>query len=147
MKPHKLLWLFTGLAVMAVMGVAAYRSQSVPVTPQPVAWDRETCAECRMLISDHRYAAQIQTADGRVLNFDDPSCLITYELREHPKVHAVYFHDSASERWLSAQQAAFLQNAATPMGHGLASVAAGKPNAITYSQAVQKLKGQNAEGK
>ena len=147
MKTPKLLWLFAGFTVVAVIGVAVYRSQSIPVTPQPVAWDRETCAECRMLISDHRYAAQIQTADGRVLNFDDPSCLMNYALREHPNVHAVYFHDSASERWLSAQQAAFLQNAATPMGHGLAAVAAGTPNAITYPQAVQKLKDQNAEGK
>lgn len=147
MKLSRLIRFLAGIAVVAAIAVAVFRSQSAPAKPQPVAWDRETCAECRMLISDHRYAAQMQTADGRVLNFDDPSCLMTYELREHPQVHAVYFHDSASERWLAPNETSFLQNAATPMGHGLAAVAAGTRHAITYEQALQLLRSRNAEGK
>ena len=43
-----------------------------PAGPVEPAWDSDHCAHCHMAVSDPHFAAQIQTADGRVLFFDDP---------------------------------------------------------------------------
>src|SRR5690242_12190335 len=87
-----LLLAFAGLVALGGLGYALYRAQRLPEGPQPIAWDREACAHCHMHIGEPRFAAQLQTEDGRVLNFDDPGCLLAYDAAEHPRSRAVYFH-------------------------------------------------------
>ena len=63
-----------------------------PGSVQPIAWNRESCAHCRMLIGDPAYAAQIITEDGDVLSFDDPGCAARYLRERRPRVHRAWFH-------------------------------------------------------
>lgn len=137
-RPRALAGLLT-LVVLLIIGLAVHRAQALPEGPQLVGWDREGCAECHMLISDRHFAAQLQTATGEVLNFDDPGCLMTYVADQHPKIHALYFRDSRSGEWLSAEEAGFVPTAQSPMGYGLACVRKTSPGAISYSGAFIKV--------
>lgn len=123
------------LAISLVIGFAVYRIQRAPVGPQPIAWDKESCTECHMLIGDRRFAAQIQTADGRTLNFDDAACLIRYVERQRPTVRAMYFRNSASSGWLSVERSGFVRVKDSPMGGGLAAVPGATPGTLSFDQA------------
>lgn len=118
----------------ALIGLLA-RLQSPPVGPQPVVWDKTACAECRMAVSDPRYAAQLQTRDGRVLDFDDPGCLFLYQAATAPAVHAVYFHHCREERWLSEAEVGFLRSGPSPMDFNLGAVDRGEPGALSVEGA------------
>jgi copper chaperone NosL len=125
-----------GAAAIAALalGIAVHRAQRTPETPQPIAWDREPCAHCHMLIGEQAYAAQLVTADGLVFSFDDPGCLMTFLDERKPEVHKIWLHDSRSDRWLEPAEAGFLP-AQTPMGYGLAAVPRGTPGAIDWDEA------------
>ena len=88
MTRRKVLATLVPVAIVTALalGVAALAGVFEPTVsgPQPIVWDHETCAECGMHIGNPAYAAQIQTREGRVLNFDDPGCLLLYVAREHP---------------------------------------------------------------
>jgi len=106
------------------------RSEGLPDGPEPVVWNRTQCAECRMSVSDRAYAAQLQTADGRVLDFDDPGCLFRYELHDTGPVHAIWFHHVREERWLSAAETGFIAIGPSPMGYDLGAVETGVDGAL-----------------
>lgn len=106
-----------------------------PQGPVPVAWDDEPCAECRMHVGEPRSAAQLQTREGDVLNFDDPGCLLRWAAVHGTTAHAIYFHDSRSDRWLDAHETEFLQGTETPMGYGLHAVERGTAGAMSLREA------------
>jgi copper chaperone NosL len=107
--------------------------------PHPIAWDLEACAHCRMLISDPRFAAQLETADGEIRSFDDPGCLLA-ELEERaPQLRALWFHHLREERWLDATQVGFEPAEPTPMGFGLGAVDAAAPGALSLSDARARI--------
>jgi copper chaperone NosL len=102
--------------------------------PEPIAWDREPCAHCRMLIGEPAFAAQLRTREGVVASFDDPGCLLA-ALPSYPEVSELWFHHHADERWLPGDGVAFVRVARSPMGYGLAAVAAGTPDALSLDAA------------
>lgn len=109
---------------LAAITVAFVRYNEVvlPEGAVPVVWDAEVCAHCKMHVGDPRFAAQLQTEGGDVLNFDDPGCLFDY-LSDHPTaVHALYFRNYEADGWLSSDDAAFLPIEDSPMGYGIRAV-------------------------
>lgn len=110
---------------VAAAGYALRRSEALPSGPEPVIWDREQCAECRMSVSERAYAAQLQTTDGQVLNFDDPGCLFRYARDAQSAIHAVYYRHVREDRWLAEADAAFIESGPSPMGFNLGAVPAG----------------------
>jgi len=121
------------LALGAVAGVAAALALAVFVSGHPpdgpvaVDWDATRCARCGMLVSEPAFAAQLHLEDGSVRFFDDPGCLLL-ELDEIPssQVHAVWLHHHDEDRWLPLRDSAFVRVSHSPMGYGLAVVAAGE---------------------
>lgn len=113
--------------VALVLGVTAC---GPPDGPQPIAWDREACAYCRMLISDPAFAAQLQDADGGIENFDDPGCLFARLDARQPRVHALWFHHVREDRWMAGDAVAFVRVAPTPMNFGFGAVDLATPEAI-----------------
>ena len=105
--------------------------------PVPIAWDREQCAECRMHIGDPRFAAQLQTEQADVLNFDDPGCALRYLAREAPRVHALYFHDHEEDTCLPSDRAAFVRVSPSPMGYDLAAAKQGTTGTLSLAEASQ----------
>ena len=110
-----------------------------PTGPVAIAWDDEVCAECHMHVGDPRYAAQLQTRDGQVLNFDDAGCLFRYVARMRPAVHATYFRDSRSDAFLDAREARFVPATDTPMGYGFGAVRGDAPGAIGLEEARRRV--------
>jgi len=106
----------------AVLALACARDPA----PAPVAWDREVCAQCRMLISERDFAAQYEGEGGQVFFFDDPGCWLLHRAAhpEHP-AGSGWFHAQGAERWIAEDRAAFLPSQSpTPMGYGLYAVEA-----------------------
>ena len=132
------------LAAVALLVVALIaRGRPVPDGPAEVAWNRQPCAHCRMLVGEPPHAAQLVTRGGDVLFFDDPGCLVRYRQAHAPEVHRLWFHDSTSDRWLSAAEVGFVGGATTPMGYGLAAVPAQTPGAIGLDAASARLAGDD----
>jgi hypothetical protein len=88
-----------------------------------------------MLVGEPAFAVQLQTIDGRVLTFDDPGCYFSLVAKDRPEPHAVYFHDSTSDRWLLPAEVGFVDSATTPMGFGLAAVPATTAGALSLDEA------------
>jgi copper chaperone NosL len=120
----------------AALGLAACRASE---GPRPIAYDRESCAHCRMLISEPRFAAQLETAEGEVRSFDDPGCLLADLATRSAQPRALWFHHVREERWLDAAHVAFEPAERTPMGYGLAAVDAGTPGALSLAQAQARV--------
>jgi copper chaperone NosL len=120
------------LALAAALAAPACRRGE---GPQPIVFDREPCAHCRMLISEPRFAAQLQGADGTVASFDDPGCLFAYQAARPPAEGALWFHHVREERWLPGDRVAFTDVTPTPMGYGLGAVDADTPGALALGEA------------
>ncbi|MFP4599704.1 MAG: nitrous oxide reductase accessory protein NosL [Persicimonas sp.] len=119
MKKTILIAAFFALAIGALVYVLERPTDGV----EPIVWDQATCAHCHMHIGDPHYAAQIHTADGRVLNFDDPGCLFEYVEQNRLQTTAAYFHHYREDRWLSRDEAGFIEvDEDTPMGYGIGAV-------------------------
>lgn len=106
-----------------------------PNAPPKIAFDRQACAHCGMLVSEPRHAAAIVTREGRTLAFDDPGCLFDHVVKEAPSVSAMWFHDSQGDGWFRETQVAFLVDGQTPMGSGLLAVPAGTAGAVSVGEA------------
>ncbi len=117
---------------------------SLPAGPVDIAWDDEVCAECRMHIGEPRFAAQLQTRDGEVHDFDDVGCMIRFRDGNRPDVHAVWLRDSRADGWLRYEEAAFVESAQTPMGYGLAAVPRGTPGSISIERAEARVRSRGA---
>lgn len=134
LKPTLLVALF-GLVV--ALGWFLVRAEAMPEGPQPVVWGKQACAFCRMHVSEPAFAAQLHTAAGEVLHFDDPGCLFSLEHAQHPEVHARWFHHVREDRWLSDKDVGFIRIDPTPMGFGLGAVEASTPDAMSREAAAK----------
>lgn len=105
-----------------------------PEGPQPIVWDKEPCAHCRMLISDPAFAAQLHREDGRVESFDDPGCLFARLEQDRSPVAALWFHHLREDRWLPGDGVAFVRIAPTPMDFGFGAVDPGTPEALSLDE-------------
>lgn len=111
------------VALVAVsIAFVRYNQVAPPDGPVPIVWDSEVCANCKMHVGDPRFAAQLQTAKGDVMNFDDPGCLFDYLASHDVSIHALYFRNHAADGWLSEADAGFVAVDDSPMGYGLAAV-------------------------
>ncbi len=135
-----LIGLAGALALATVVVIVIAGSESLPEGPQPVVWDRTPCAECRMAVSEWGFAAQLQTTDGRVLDFDDCGCLFRFLDQEDPSVHALWFHHLREERWISGAEVTFVEARPSPMGFNLGAMPAGTEGGLSLDEARAKVR-------
>jgi copper chaperone NosL len=99
--------------------------------PRPLAYDGETCAHCRMTLTDRRFGGELVLRTGRVIPFDDPGCLITYLAHESglaDRVESLWVSDFLPpHELLEARQAIFLASDSirSPMDFRLAALPPG----------------------
>ncbi len=124
-----------GLAFAAV-AAALWLAQAPAPGPQPVAWDRVRCAQCGMLVSDPRFAAQLRTEPGALAFFDDPGCLLRFRAARENGDRDVFLRDAASDRWIPLADAVFVPGHATPMGYGLGARVRGEADGMSYDSAL-----------
>jgi copper chaperone NosL len=107
-RAHLGLWLVLTLA-------ACEPSTDKPSDP---VWGKEPCAHCAMLVTEKRFAAQLTTADGRRLHFDDVGCMLGYLADRKPSVHGSWVMDGDTGTWLGARVALYRSGERTPMDFG-----------------------------
>ena len=108
---------------VATIGAALAATACATATPS-LALGLDSCAECRMLISDGRFGAVIVTGTGKSLPFDSIACLREYQ-RKNPAVDqpTVWVVDAASPgRLVEESSAVFVTDGALkpPMGSTVA---------------------------
>lgn len=95
----------------------------------PFRYGKDECAHCKMTLVDQRFGAELITAKGKVLLFDDLSCLFQFEranpqhVSSPPSIYVIdYTHPAAL---VPAEQAVFLAGDAirSPMGSGIVAFA------------------------
>lgn len=131
--------------IVAALAIGLRSAQRIPDEPQPVAWDRVSCAHCQMLVSEPAFAAQLITQDGEVLVFDDPGCALAYIRAQGTKIHRLWFYSQAAGGWLAPDDVAFAAVAHTPMGYGLMAVPTTTPGALSLEQARERVLRRDAE--
>ena len=141
-----LIGLALGAAAIAAIVIVVRFTQRLPAGPVPIVWDREACAECHMHVGEPRFAAQLQSKDGAVWNFDDPGCLLHYLATRKPDVHAMYFRHLREDRWLPREGVGFITVEATPMGYNLGAVEAGAPGALSFDAAQAQVEARGQRG-
>jgi copper chaperone NosL len=93
--------------------------------PQPVALDTKNteCANCRMIVSDVHYAAQIVAPGEEPRFFDDVGCLRSYLKggAALPSGAVAYVADHRTGEWVTAADAVYTKivGYSTPMNSGL----------------------------
>lgn len=107
---------------MICLIVIAVGCANRPLRPVEIEAD-DICAQCKMAISEKRYAAEMADTDGNVIKFDNIDCMVRYAashgLRE--KAPAWFVADSDGKQWLDARETLFVKSAAIPgpMGSGV----------------------------
>ena len=109
--------LFGKLLVASSMIVLAACSESMP---QEIAVGKDQCANCKMTISEPKYATQLITEKGRLYKFDDISCMNDYEVSNtestgNAKTYVADFH---SGEFIEKTTATFIKGGdiKSPMG-------------------------------
>lgn len=110
------------LARAATLAGALAAACSAP-GPAPLDTKSESCAWCRMAVSDRRFAAQLVAPAEDPRFFDDIGCLASYlhSQRELPRGARAYVTDHLTHAWVEAGAAVYtrVETLDTPMGSHL----------------------------
>lgn len=98
--------------------------------PQPIAYGRDECVWCHMLISDQRYGAELVNAHGKALMFDSIECLVSYYeslgADRDAQARSLWVTDYVRPGTLISAGAAHfvhVEGPASPMGRGIFALA------------------------
>jgi copper chaperone NosL len=108
----------SALGLLAIVVAAACSAGP----PAPVALDvnQVSCAHCRMIVSDHRFASQVVSRRDEPRFFDDLGCLSNFieSAGGLPDGSVVYVADHRTNRWVSLDTAVLthVDSITAPMG-------------------------------
>lgn len=145
MSPRARAWMLLATGLPGLVATLVACSENKREGPVPIVWDREACTECHMLVGEPKFAAQLQTLEGDVLNFDDPGCLLRFVANRRPHASATYFHHLKEDRWLPQSQAGFVTASPSPMGYGLGAVPRQTPGTLSFDEATRQVLHREAE--
>jgi copper chaperone NosL len=89
-----------------------------------IHWDRQTCEQCQMAISERRHAAQIRKlGERRTHSFDDLGCALFWLdeqglLAGSEQGPEVWVKEATDSKWIDARTARFEAGFSTPMAYG-----------------------------
>lgn len=119
-------WRFTRvLMCVAALALAACSGSGEP-RPPDIAYGRDMCDQCGMIIDDERFASALVLQDGKTLIFDDAGEMFAYYGKhQNTAISAWFVHDYASKAWISGEKAYYVVSAQvrSPMGTGVAAFA------------------------
>jgi len=115
----------TWLIGLLLLFLVACGAQEPMDEPPEIAYGRDVCDACGMIIDEARFAASYVTTTGEVRKFESIEDMLTYHQEHQEKVHLFWVHDYESEEWVRADKAYFVQSdmLQTPMGGGLIAAA------------------------
>jgi nitrous oxide reductase accessory protein NosL len=112
-------------AVLTPLALAGCGGQPAAAGPPQIAFGRDTCAACGMIISDERFAAALTVEDIEPVLFDDVGEMLQTVAAEGLAGRRAWAHDRESVAWLDAMTATYVRGDAgtTPMGTGFSAFA------------------------
>ena len=134
------------LLIYLGVSMAGCARQNPQNTRPKIRYGEDTCDECRMIISEQRFAAVFRTDDGQARRFDDLGCLRDY-LRKHDETPAqIWVSDYHTGVWLKADSAFFVRSpeVATPMAHGIVAFSS-REEANSFSASHQGVELKTAQ--
>ena len=88
--------------------------------PQAIAVGKDQCENCKMTITEPKYATQLITEKGRIYKFDDISCMKDYEVSntESTGNAKTYVADFPTGNFIESSTATFIKGGdiKSPMG-------------------------------
>lgn len=110
MKYHRVVFLLFGC--LCVSGCSS--------RPEPIAFGKDMCAYCKMIISDARFGAELITAKGRIHKYDAVECMIAHideQAIEYQALMAIAYNDP--QKLYPVDSLSFIQSAdyRGPMGN------------------------------
>ena len=103
--------------------------------PHKIHYDRDMCAECKMVISDRNYAVQIvNPIKNKAYNFDDIGCAIIWmEANNEAWLDdaKMYIADQKTSELIPSREVYWAKGFTTPMDFGFAAFKV-KPEGKTY---------------
>lgn len=109
------------LFIVSFYLVACQPEIITPKEPE-IAYGRDQCDECGMIISEERFASALQLKNGKYQKFDDTGEMIKYQISHaDAEILAWWVHDYESLEWIRGEKAYFVKSPAlqTPMGTGI----------------------------
>ncbi len=110
------------LAIVLPLLASACARQEPTSGPPEIAYGRDICVQCGMIISEPRFATAYRLPDGTVEKFDDLGGLLVHGHQTGELDRAtVWVHDADTEEWVDADAAFYVATATgqTPMGYGI----------------------------
>src|SRR3989338_4030178 len=91
-----------------------------PAHPPRMRFGKDICSECRMIITEERFAAAAVT-DAKADKFDSIGCMVLHDLKNPQTGKRFWVRDYPTFAWIEGNKAFFVygKNFVTPMGHGL----------------------------
>lgn len=144
---HRRKFLGTTLGGLVILGGVCLpgcsKASGWPEGMAEIKWDRDTCARCKMVISDRRFAAEMRGGPkDEALKFDDIGCAVIWAKSlawaEDPQTRfwvaaSVGQAADGGPLWLDARKAAYLSGKSSPMGYGFGAVALADGGTIDFA--------------
>lgn len=116
--------LFLRTAVFASCALSLYSCTCQKQGPRDPVWGKDSCAHCRMTISDKRFAAQLVGPGARWQYFDDLGCALEMVGDKGlDDQHRLYVYQNGN--WVEAKETRYDKGFNTPMNFGFAPVPGG----------------------
>ncbi len=128
------------LLVMMLVGLGACGGPKTG--PQAIHYDRDVCEQCRMIISDPHFAAEVRGKDGVLHRFDDIGGAVLW-MKAHggpgaqAEVWVMNMRDG--QGWLDARTAYFVADQTTPMDFGFGAIAEKTDKAVDFDAMVRSV--------
>ncbi|HZR81572.1 MAG TPA: nitrous oxide reductase accessory protein NosL [Candidatus Binatia bacterium] len=112
-------------AVAAVVLAVVFLWPSGQSDPEPIAHGRDSCARCRMIISQPGFGGELRDRKGALTKYDDLGCMLDAMLAERGEMPAAWVEDHRDGTLVPLLTASLVRTAAgsTPMGHGIVAFA------------------------
>ncbi len=91
---------------------------------QNPTWGKQPCDHCAMLVTEPKPAAQLVSAKGERLYFDDVGCMVAWVAEKGEPKH-MWVRAPEGEGWVEAKTARFASGVRTPMDYGFVPASEG----------------------
>lgn len=105
---------------------------------EPISYNKDACHQCKMQITNHRFASEIVMKKGKTYKFDSLTCMRSFYQEHIPEISTVYVGDFYhKEHLILADKALFYlaEDMRSPMGPGFL--------AVSSQEDLMKLRGEH----
>lgn len=117
--------LAAALGAVALVLAVVFLWPAQRVGPEPIAFGRDGCARCRMLLSQPGFAGELRDARGVLTKYDDIGCLLRAMRDSRGEMPEAWVEDHEAGELVPLLSAALVRSsdAPTPMGYGIVAFA------------------------